>query len=206
MSVKSVSLNDVVVGDVPTHIVIYRDSTTVSLMKKVDDLTEQLERMSKRVLHMELAAEAAKAIEETKTTPFFAASVAPEPTGLHVRRMSDIGAEVKDDSKSTFKAIIHGLVPPPNATNIKMVKISPEIEEQEEQEEQEQEAEEAEEAEAEEQEEAEAEALQEFEYKGNTYYRDSENLVYKLDDDGDLDDTPFGVWNEEKQKILKYKV
>jgi len=176
-------------------------------MKKVDDLTEQLERMSKRVLHMELAAEAAKAIEETKTTPFFGASVAPEPTGLHVRRMSDIGAEVKDDSKNTFKAIIHGLVPPPNATSVKMVTISPEIKEQEEQEEQEQEAEEeAEEAEEAEEVEAEAEALQEFEYKGNTYYRDSENLVYKLDDDGDLDDTPFGVWNEEKQKILKYKV
>jgi hypothetical protein len=180
-------------------------------MKKVDDLIEQLERMSKRVLHMELAAEAAKAIEETKTTPFFGASVAPEPTGLHVRRMSDICAEVKDDSKSTFKAIIHGLVPPPNATNIKMVKISPEIEEQEEQEEAQAEEEEEAEAQAEEEEEeeeaeAEAEALQEFEYKGNTYYRDSENLVYKLDDDGDLDDTPFGVWNEEKQKILKYKV
>ena len=46
-----------------------------------------------------------------------------------------------------------------------------------------------------------------FEYKGVTYYRDDENQVYQLDEDGDLDDTaPIGVWNPEKQKVLKYKV
>ena len=37
-----------------------------------------------------------------------------------------------------------------------------------------------------------------------TYYKDSENQVYVLDADGDLDDTPVGVWNEEKKKVLKY--
>jgi hypothetical protein len=56
-------------------------------------------------------------------------------------------------------------------------------------------------------EEAEGEALEleEFEYKGATYYRDSENQVYQQDADGDLDDTPIGVWNADKQKVLKYK-
>ena len=49
--------------------------------------------------------------------------------------------------------------------------------------------EEAEEAEEEE----EAMELEEFEYKGVTYYRDAENQVYQKDEDGDLDDTPIGV-------------
>ena len=44
----------------------------------------------------------------------------------------------------------------------------------------------------------------EFTYKGNTYYRDEDNLVYQKDEDGDLVDEAIGVWNEEKQKVLKY--
>jgi hypothetical protein len=54
-------------------------------------------------------------------------------------------------------------------------------------------------------EEAEQEELTEFEFKGVTYWRDSENQVYKVDDDGDLDDTPFGLWSSEKNKILKFQ-
>jgi hypothetical protein len=86
-----------------------------------------------------------------------------------------------------------------------------EIEEEEEQEqEQEQaDAEEEEQQEAEEQQEVEVEAQQEelteFEFKGLTYWRDSENQVYKVDDDGDLDDTPIGLWSSEKNKILKFQ-
>jgi hypothetical protein len=58
--------------------------------------------------------------------------------------------------------------------------------------------------EEEEEEDAEALELEEFEYKGVTYYRDAELQVYQLDTDGDLDETPIGVWNESKQKVLKY--
>ncbi len=65
------------------------------------------------------------------------------------------------------------------------------------------EAEEVEEEEAEEEVE-EALELDEFEYKGVTYFRDSENQVYQVDVDGDLDDTPIGVWSVEKAKVLKY--
>ena len=53
-------------------------------------------------------------------------------------------------------------------------------------------------------EEEEALELEEFEYKGVTYYKDSENQVYQKDSDGDLDDTPIGIWNTTKQKIQKY--
>jgi hypothetical protein len=37
-----------------------------------------------------------------------------------------------------------------------------------------------------------------------TYFKDPENQVYQVDADGDLDDSPIGIWNEEKQKVLKY--
>ncbi len=46
--------------------------------------------------------------------------------------------------------------------------------------------------------------LVEFEYKGVTYYRDSENQVYELNDEGELNEDPIGVWNEQKQKVQKY--
>jgi len=83
-----------------------------------------------------------------------------------------------------------------------------EAEEAEEAEAEEAEAEEAE-AEAEEAEEAEeadgpeedTEELVEFEYKGNTFYRDSENNVFMTDEDGDLVEDPIGTWNPERNRI-----
>jgi hypothetical protein len=61
-----------------------------------------------------------------------------------------------------------------------------------------------EEEEEEEEEEEVAVEYEEIEYKGVTYYKDSENQVYLLDEDGDLDDTPVGIWNPQKEKVLKY--
>ncbi len=52
-------------------------------------------------------------------------------------------------------------------------------------------------------EEAEEEGLEEFEYKGNTYYKDSENIVYVLDDNDEP--IPRGQWNEAKGIIQFYK-
>lgn len=73
---------------------------------------------------------------------------------------------------------------------------------------------EVEEAEAEaEVEEAEVEAEEDEEsieyleviYKGVTYYRtEADNLVYSLDEDGEVSDEPIGVWSTEKNKLLKY--
>ena len=63
---------------------------------------------------------------------------------------------------------------------------------------------EEEEVEEEEEEEEEALELDEFEYKGVTYFRDAENKVYQIDTDGDLDDTPIGIWSVEKGKVLRY--
>jgi tetrahydromethanopterin S-methyltransferase subunit G len=43
--------------------------------------------------------------------------------------------------------------------------------------------------------------LEEIVYKNKTYYKDSENNVYRLNKDGDIDDTPIGRWNEKTQSI-----
>ena len=77
------------------------------------------------------------------------------------------------------------------------------LEKQEEQEEHAQvEEEEEEQAEAE-QEEEEGEVPEEFEYKGATYYRDTEKNVYMLNEEGGL--TQIGVWSDVKARIIVKK-
>ena len=58
------------------------------------------------------------------------------------------------------------------------------------------------EAEAEAEAEEDAEELEEFEYKGSTYYRDGESNVFMADEDGELIPTPIGVWSEVKKRII----
>jgi len=55
--------------------------------------------------------------------------------------------------------------------------------------------------EEEEEEEAQEVELTEFIYKKKTYYKDAENQVYQIDSDGNPDDNPIGVWNEQTQRI-----
>lgn len=69
--------------------------------------------------------------------------------------------------------------------------------------EEEDEEEEVEEEEGEQEEEEEEEGLEEVEYKGNTYYKDDENLVYTLNDEGELNEDPVGRWYDDK-KIVKF--
>jgi hypothetical protein len=79
------------------------------------------------------------------------------------------------------------------------VKVEPPKVEEEEEEEQEEEEEEQEEEEDEQE-------LEEITYKGHTYYKDSDNYVYEVNDDGEVDtEKPIGIWIEEKQKVAKYK-
>ena len=56
----------------------------------------------------------------------------------------------------------------------------------------------------EEEEEEEEDGLEEVEYNGTTYYRDSNLIMYLLDDDGELTDA-VGVWKEKTQTIKFYK-
>jgi len=46
--------------------------------------------------------------------------------------------------------------------------------------------------------------LESFEYKGLTLYRDSDNKVYQMDDEGSISE-PIGLWDDAKQRITKVK-
>lgn len=56
----------------------------------------------------------------------------------------------------------------------------------------------------EDEEEEEEDGLEEVEYNGTTYYRDSNLVMYLLDEDGELTDA-VGVWREKTQTIKFYK-
>jgi hypothetical protein len=58
-----------------------------------------------------------------------------------------------------------------------------------------------EEVEEEEKEEEQEVELEEFIYKKKTYYKDGENQVYQMDSEGNLDESPIGMWNEQTQRI-----
>jgi hypothetical protein len=53
-------------------------------------------------------------------------------------------------------------------------------------------------------EEEEEDGLEEVEYNGTTYYRDSNQVMYQLDENGELTDA-VGVWKEKTQAIKFYK-
>jgi len=218
MSVRTVSLNEVTLSDKPTHIIIYQESATPAsvasqayegndlsgLKTQLFNLSRQVEELSKKILHLELGiAPSEKAV---RPSPFFGANVAPEPEGLQVRRLSDIHVETSN-SKLVFQNVVSSL-PPLSSSDMEVDDVDADADADQEEEEDEEEAEDADadaDAEEEGQEEDEALELEEFEYKGVTYFKDSENQVYEKDADDDLNDTPIGIWNDEKKKVLRYK-
>ena len=64
-------------------------------------------------------------------------------------------------------------------------------------------SEEGEEVVEETEEEEEGMAVEEFEYKGKTYYRDEDNFVYEMSEEGELSEA-LGVWNTATEKIRFY--
>jgi len=88
-----------------------------------------------------------------------------------------------------------------NDVKVVMIEEEEEIEEKEDVEEEMEEVEEEMEEVEEEVEESSLE-LEEFEYKGMTLYRDPENKVYRMDEEGALSE-PLGIWDDAKQKIKK---
>ncbi len=54
-------------------------------------------------------------------------------------------------------------------------------------------------------EEEEEEEMEEIEYKGKTYYIDSDNIAYILNEEGELEEDPVGQWVPEKKIMRFYK-
>ena len=212
-SVRSVTLNDVAVpsSDTKTHIVIYHEKSEnvlEVLRSEVTRLSALVDILSTKVTQLESGA---------KTTPFFTAEVAPAPCGLDVWRISETPSTVVESEEIPSKDVLQVLIQKLPASSMdveqeeELEEEEEELEEEEEEQEEEEAEEEVEEAEEEGEEAEEEEAMEEevvtfesFEYKGETYYKDPDGQVYQADADGDLDETPIGVWNEAKQKIQKY--
>ena len=66
------------------------------------------------------------------------------------------------------------------------------------------EAEEAEEEEAEEEAEEEGVELEEITYQGKVFYRDPEQFVYTVNDEGEVSEEPVGYWKEKTKTIAFY--
>jgi hypothetical protein len=218
MSVRSVSLSDVSVGSRPTHIVIYQEGS--SNVPQVATSNVNLDFLYNKIQELEKQIETLKTqMEKPHPSPFFGPTVT-NPVGLDVRRLSQV-SEAPLAVASIFDRLISSAEPSaigPLPGNIQDTSIGPlpgNLEEDEElqanspdqvEDEQVEGGDNEEDAEEEEEEEeGEAMELTEFQYKDQTYYRDADNQVYEKDEDGDLNDNPIGVWNEAKQKVLKYK-
>jgi len=114
-----------------------------------------------------------------------------DATSTHVVHVAKGGSVVTLDSKA-----VGGVV---EVVEEEAEEVEEEVEE--EAEEVEEEVEEEAEEEAEEQEEEGIE-LEEFEYKGITYYRDPDNNVYSADDDGGPSDEPYARWDPARKRII----
>ena len=203
---------------------------TVS-MELVEELRNRITELEKEIVELKKQ-RSVSPVQKSRTlsdmlarpSPYFTASSVGAPVGLEVLSpsMGTVGNEKKQEGL-VFQQVLESVsqqqkkeseVHSKEEENTKEdvdkqeqeEQQEEEVEEEQEEEQEEEEKGEKEEEEQEEEEVEEAQELVEFEYKGVKYYRDNENQVYQLDDDGDLDDTPIGVWNEDKQKVLKYKV
>ena len=182
------------ITDKPTHVVVWTDNSNVSdLVKTLTDRVASLEDTVSKLMNKGLL------------------------SGIEMRRREDsISAVQESDSKDLFRDLIE-------KSQVKQVYIQPtalaggevadeisvddadaDADDDADDDDDDADADaDADEMDVEDEAE-EALELEEFEYKGITYFRDTENQVYQVDSDGDLDDTPIGVWNTEKQKVLKY--
>ena len=233
-SVRSVTLNDVAVpsSDTKTHIVIYHEKSEdvfEGLRSEITRLSTLVDILSTKVTQLEsgakstpfFTAEVAPApcgldvwrISETPTSAVESEDISSKDVlQVLIQKLPANSMDVERDQDDVDD----------NASATGEVEEAEEEQEEEEAEEEEAEEEEAEEEEAEEEveeeqeeveeeqeeegmeEEEEVVTFEEFEYKGVTYYKDSDGQVYQKDADGDLDETPIGVWNEAKQKLQKY--
>jgi len=199
----------------PTHIVVWQDSTASSSTNVV--------MLSDRIAALE------NAISKIGTPPPVTAldSNTPLISGISMRRRDDSIGSLSALHPPDVRNILNALINPPVSLELNAsepmevdhvssadaeadadadadVEETSQLDADAEEEDADADAD-AEEEEAEEDADAEEGIeLEEFEYKGETYYKDAENLVYKMDADGDLDDQPIGIWNEEKKKVLKY--
>ena len=183
----------------PTHIVIWtEDSPLASLVNRINDLESRLNTL--------LASLPSAAQGPVASAPAPVPAPAPAPVPVPVPAPAPA-------------PVTRGLYFPPSLSphlsglNVQPAEVDVELPvEAEEPDADEPDEEQVEEELVEEEVEEEDEIMQnltEFDWKDKagvvqTYWRDSDNQVYEKDEDGDLNDTPIGIWNEAKQKLQRY--
>ena len=80
-----------------------------------------------------------------------------------------------------------------------------EQQEEEQEQEQEEEEEEQQEQEEEQEEEEEGESVETIEYKGVSYYKDSEGFIYSIEEDQQPSEIAIGYWKEKTNSVAFYK-
>jgi hypothetical protein len=197
----------------PTHVVIWTEDVPPSqgsgaagpligmLMNKITELEQRFNALTATII-AQAQAQAAAPAPAPAAAPglYFPQSLSPHLSGLNVEPIqSSSPGSVMAQTAQTAQPSQGGRAtsvtsPRPEAEAEAEVYAETDL------------PEEAEEAfeEGVEEEEDDAEALEEFEWKGVTYYKDSDNQVYEKDEDGDLNDAPIGIWNEAKQKLQRY--
>ena len=216
LATVSLSVNDSEMMKKPTHIIMWQDDSVSSL---VTSLTSRVEALEKLLAQKEFRTPLISGIDMKRRSDSIDCLSAVLPTTVNTETVFKELLSAPLDLKTITIAprmgqdsIMYADITPSMCDDQDglegVEEILEEVEEEEEEQEEvevEEEEEEQEEVEVEEEEqEEEALELEEFEYKGVQYYRDAELQVYQLDTDGDLDETPIGVWNEQKQKVLKY--
>jgi len=200
------------ITDKPTHVVVWTDAkdNVSDLVKTLTERVASLEDTVSKLLNKEFLSGielqrktsigSLSAVQESDSNDLFKRLI--ETRNVYKIDANDADAEgtedeedaeLDEDDADCTEADVN--MKDAEANNVEEVEV----------EEADEEAEVEVEEEVEEEEEAEeALELDEFEYKGVTYFRDTENQVYQVGADGDLDDSPIGIWSEEKQKVLKY--
>jgi len=227
LATVSLSVNDSEVLKKPTHIIMWQDDTVSSL---VTSLTSRVDALEKLLAEKDMRTPLISGIDMKRRSDSIGCLSAILPTSVNTETVfkellsapldlktitiaprmgqdsvmySDCPTSEADEAEADDEADdaddegveeddAEGADAPAGLDDAEGAEAEAEADEDEEEEEEEEE------------EDAEALELEEFEYKGVTYYRDAELQVYQLDTDGDLDETPIGVWNESKQKVLKY--
>ena len=144
---------------------------------KIDALSLQLTRISEQLAQM-------------KTPP----SLLPSAMATMMTASAPAPAPAPSAAKVAGTTLKNVMISPPVVAKPLLLPEPEVVEEEVDDAEVEEEAEE-------EVEEEEAVELEEFTYKNKTYYKDGENQVYQLSSDGELDDTPVGIWNEKTKRI-----
>jgi hypothetical protein len=210
--VLSITTKDIPKQKNPIHLVMWEGSDTLG--QNTQELLDRIAQLEKAL---------AKLLEEKSSSLFFPQALHPTPRGIEVKSRSNSFTN-ELDTMNVFNTISRATsgsqMPDLNLNEVPVFKEE-EAEADEMSDIEMDEADEAdavdadavdasirEEADAVEPDasiEEEADELQEFTWKGKIYYKDSDSLVYELDADGDLNETPIGVWKDETQKVVKYK-